>query len=115
MMDATWNPVTKRCADHSTMEAFRFSFCCDRCAKEWHSARYDFNPGGFAPPIDPAIYQVLWNEQRKAAYERANRDACFEFNRCPACGRRVCKACFHLSGTGVSDVCKDCIGSWNPA
>lgn len=102
-------PVTKRRVDHSTPEGFSFSFFCDRCGSEWQSARYDFNPGDFVPPIHPTVFQILWNEQHKAAYERANREGAFEFSRCPVCGRRVCKGCFYLSETGVSDICKDCL------
>lgn len=109
MNGSMWNPVTKKRADRSTMEEFSFSFFCDMCEKEWRSARFDFNPGDFAAPIEPTIYQMLWNDQHKAAFERANRDACFEFNRCPVCGRRVCRECFYVSKTGVSDICKDCL------
>jgi len=110
-MEPLLAPVTKRRLDHSTMEGFSFSFFCDMCGREWRSAWYDFNPGGFIPPIDPEVYQILWSDQHKAAYERAKLDAAFVFNRCPACGRRVCNECFHLSETGVSDICKDCIST----
>ena len=109
MIDPIRNPVTKKCADRSTMEAFSFSFFCDMCGEEWRSARYDFNPGDFAVPLDPKVFQLLWNDQHKAACERANRDASFLFNRCPLCGRRVCKECFYLAETGVTDICKDCL------
>lgn len=101
--------VTQKHADRSTMEGFSFSFFCDICGKEWRSARYAFNAGGFSPQMDFAVYQLLWNDQHSAAYARASRDASFEFNRCPECGRRVCKECFHLSETGVSDICVDCL------
>ena len=109
MMEPPLNPVTKRHLNRSTMEGFSFSFFCDLCGGEWQSAWYDFNPGGFAPPIDPEVYQILWSDQHKAAYKRAELDAAFMFNRCPACGRSVCNQCFYLSETGVSDICKDCI------
>jgi len=109
MIDPSCNPVTQRHADYSSTEMFLFCFFCDLCGKEWKSARYDFNPGSIAKPIDLTVYQMLWNEQHRAAYERANRDASFEFNRCPVCGRRVCKECFHLSETGISDICIDCL------
>lgn len=102
-------PITKKFVDHSTPEAFSFSFYCDQCGKEWRSALYAFNPGGFQWPIDRQVYQMLWNEQHKAAYERANREAIFEFNRCPECGQRVCMECFYQSETDVTDICKDCI------
>ena len=108
MRDPPLNPVTKRHLDRSTMEGFAFSFFCDRCEREWRSAWYDFNSREFVLPIDPAVYQILWNDQHKAAYERAKLDAAFVFNHCPECKRSVCNECFHLSETGVSDICKDC-------
>ena len=103
--------VTQKRIDRSTMEGFSFSFFCDICAGEWRSAWYAMNPGRFEPPIDPAVYQMLWNDQHQAAYERAKLDAAFSFNRCPACGRHVCNECFHLAETGDSDICKDCMSS----
>jgi len=109
MPDPTLGPVTKRYADHSTPEGFAFSFFCDKCGEEKQSAWYAFNPGGFLPPIDPQVFQMLWNDQHKAAYERANHEAFFAFNRCPECERRVCTDCFYLSEMDVSDICKDCL------
>ena len=103
------NPVTKKYADYSTLEGFSFGFFCDKCEKEWRSVRYDFNPGGFALPMDPTVHEMLWNNQHKEAYERVSREASLAFNRCPACGRWVCNACFFLSETGASDICRDCL------
>jgi len=109
MMDPAANPVTKKSADYCALEKFAFGFFCDRCGKEWRSMRYDFNPGSFVQPLDPAVFEILWNDQRRAAHERANREAALAFNRCRACGRWVCQACYCLSETGVSDICKDCL------
>ena len=103
------NPVTRKHADHSTPEDFTFTFFCDRCGSEWRSPRYAFNPGDFAESLDPAVFQMLWNDQHAAAFARANLDAAFAFNRCPVCRRSVCGACFHLSEIGVSDICEDCL------
>ena len=111
MREPTLSPVTKRCLDRSTMEGFAFSFFCDICGGEWRSAWYDFNSREFIPPIDPAVYQILWSDQHNAAYERARLDAAFVFNRCPVCRCSVCNECFHLSETGVSDICKDCLST----
>jgi len=109
MMNPAEKPVMKRRMDYSTMEGFSFGFFCDMCAKEWRSVFFGFNLGSSAESIDPTLYQMLWNEQHRAAYERASLDASFEFNRCPVCGRRVCKECFYVSGSGISDVCKECL------
>jgi hypothetical protein len=109
VIDPMRNSVTKKCADRSTMEEFSFSCFCDLCKKEWHSVRYRFNHGGFAAPLDPKVFQLLWNDQHKAAFERANRDASFVFNSCPVCGRKVCNTCFYLAEADVSDICRDCL------
>ena len=107
------SPVTRRFDDRSTAKRFAFTFYCDLCGGAWRSARYPFNPGTLAAPIDPAIYQILWNDQHRAAWARANRDASFAFNGCPVCGRRVCEACFHLSEIGRSDLCKACLDQYS--
>jgi len=109
MTDPARSPVISSHADRSTMESFAFGFSCGLCGKEWQGARYDFNPGNLVLPIQPAIFQLLWNEQHRAAFDRASLEASFEFNRCPLCGRWVCKACFYLSGSGISDICTDCL------
>ena len=107
MMDSG-RPARGRIIDHSTMEWFAFSFACDLCGKQWHSERYAFHAGTPAP-MDPTAHQILWNDQHDAACRRASRDASFAFNQCPVCGRRVCKACFYLSASGVSDICTACM------
>jgi len=109
MMDPASRSITQKRADYSTLEGFSFGFFCDVCAKEWRSAVYHLNSGNFAVPIDPTVFQMLWNEQHRAASERANLDASFEFNRCPVCGRWVCKSCFYVSEAGISDICKECL------
>jgi len=113
MVDPTRDPVTVKCADRSTLEEFSFSFFCDLCGKEWQSARYGFHAGDFAAPLDPKVFQLLWSAQHNAAFERANQDASYAFNRCPVCGRWVCEACFYLAETGISDICMDCLGEHN--
>ena len=108
MTDPMYAPITEKCVDHSTVDDFSFGFVCSICSKEWISERYRFNPGSIALPLDPEVFQILWNDQHKAAFARANRDAIFQFNRCTLCCQRVCKCCFHLSETGLSDICKNC-------
>jgi len=109
MVDPAEKPIPKKRADYSTMEGFSFGFFCDACAREWRSVPYGFNPGSFSAPIDSTVFQWLWNDQHRAAYERASLDVSFEFNRCPVCGRRVCKECFYVSGSGISDICRECL------
>lgn len=101
-------PVTKRYDDHSTDRWFRFAFHCDRCGAGWESERYPFSMGNASSDGEgqEKARMLLWKAEHDAAYERANTEALFHFNRCPACGRRVCDDCFSLSG----DRCVSCSG-----
>ena len=103
------SPITKRFTDHSTQKAFAFSFFCDTCGKEWRSAPHPFDPGGLRSPTDLRIFHMLWNDQYKSAYERANLEAIYALSLCPECGRRVCMECFCRSEMDVADVCKVCL------
>jgi hypothetical protein len=100
--------ITKKFTDLSTADSFAFCFYCDDCGREWRSATLAFSAEGFAQPMDAGVRSMLWNAQHEAAYERANREALFFFNRCPRCGRRVCDECFCASETEHTDVCAQC-------
>jgi hypothetical protein len=91
------------------MKNFSFSFFCDRCGKEWRSDPVPFTKAGFAEVDHKETLSLLWNDEHKAAFERANLDAMFRFSQCPSCGRTVCDDCFHVSGEGVTDICLDCL------
>lgn len=88
--------VTKKHTDRSTDTDFRFEFFCDECAGAWSSERYPFSLRD-SPPASPAekrAHEIIWNAEHDAAYERANTEALFHFNKCPSCGKRVCDECF---------------------
>jgi hypothetical protein len=103
------SPITHEFADLSTPEVFAFSFFCDNCGREWHSEMHLDDPCAIKPPTDPGAYDI-WREGRyRAAYERANLEAAYEFFYCPECGRRLCMECFCRSETDAADVCKGCL------
>lgn len=99
-------PVTKRYDDCSTDQWFRFSFYCDECGAKWESEQYPFSMQDANPKSDgdKNALALLWKTEHDAAYERANTEALFQFNRCPACGKRVCDKCFLVT----EDVCSSC-------
>ena len=102
-------PITNEFADHSTPEAFAFSFFCDKCGGEWRSAIRMDDPCMLKPPADPGIID-MWREGRhRTAYERSNLEAAYEFYYCPECGRRLCVECFCRSETDTAEICKDCL------
>jgi hypothetical protein len=102
-------PITNVFADHSTPEAFAFSFFCDKCGREWRSVIHMDDPCTLKPPVDPEI-MVIWREGRhRIAYERSNLEAACEFNYCPECGLRMCMGCFFRSETDIAEICKDCL------
>ncbi|MDR0875403.1 MAG: hypothetical protein LBN12_04255 [Clostridiales Family XIII bacterium] len=94
--------------DCSEEDIFCFAFYCDRCGLEWRSAPVPFSRGGFSEVKDDEVLALLWADEHRAAFERANREAMFHFNHCCVCGQWVCDPCFHLSGDGPTDICIGC-------
>jgi hypothetical protein len=100
--------ITEKFTDHSTTDSFAFSFHCDCCGRAWRSAALAFSHEGFALPMDEKVRAMLWTEQHKNAYERANCEAISHFNHCPECGRWVCDDCFFVSEAEHTDICRQC-------
>lgn len=83
---------TKKCTDESTAEEFIFTFYCDLCGKSWQSVPISFSQGkqkGFWKRLF-GIRSSLWESEFKDAFERANREGMFHFNRCTVCKKWVC-------------------------
>lgn len=99
-------PITKKYCDLSTPTNFQFSFFCDRCGACWESEQYPFSMRDSTPSTDEGryVHDMIWKSEHDAAYERANTEATFHFNKCPICDKRVCDDCFTLT----DDVCADC-------
>lgn len=98
--------ITKKYCDHSTDSFFAFSFFCDNCGGEWKSETYPFSMAD-TPTGSEAKTQartIIWMAEHDAAYERANNEALFHFNKCPKCKSRVCDNCF----CAFDDVCIKC-------
>lgn len=108
-MAYTISAITKRTVDHSDRSRFSFSFFCDRCGKEWRSETLPFRQGCFTAVEHEEALSLLWNDEHKAAFERANVEAQFHFTFCPVCGRTVCDDCLYVSGGMVTDICRSCL------
>lgn len=98
--------ITKRYIDLSTGKHFQFAFLCDGCGAQWISEKYPFSMANNQPQNDgeSSAYAVLYKAEHDAAYERANIEGLFHFNKCKSCGRRVCDHCF----AELDDVCIRC-------
>jgi len=97
-------PVTKRATDHSTLASFSFCFYCDKCGKEWKSQLFPFESGGFTAIEHEEARKIIWAQEHKNAFEKANLDARLYFNSCPKCGKRVCDDCFNFE----ESECNEC-------
>ena len=98
--------VTREYKDHSTQSFFQFSFYCDVCGSVWMSERYPYSLRNSMPvgTGEESARVILWKAEHDAAYERANTEALFHFNRCPECERRVCDNCI----CEIDTVCRSC-------
>ena len=97
-------PLTLKSTDHSGKDQFGFSFYCDTCEKEWQSRQIPFEAGGFTSIEKEEAYQLLWAQEHRTAFEKANLEAHWHFNNCPKCGKWVCNDCFYFTGV----ICKKC-------
>lgn len=96
-------PVTKKITDESQGGTYRFTFYCDICGNPWH------NDPCSSVTVSASVDEKACERarDRNDAYERANHEAIFHFNRCPVCKRWVCQDCFRLLPEG--DICKECM------
>jgi len=98
-------PLTKRINDNSNLESFSFSFFCDCCGKEWVSPHVRFESNGFSEIKHEEAKRLIWEQEHRAAFEKANLEAHLYFNRCSQCGKRVCDECFNMD---EQEHCKEC-------
>jgi hypothetical protein len=91
-------PITKKITDKSGNGLYSFTFYCDICDYPYYSAVYQSEPGQVTADTRETEYI--------AAYERANRDAIKNYNRCPVCNKIVCDDCFRLEDE--TDMCLFC-------
>lgn len=97
---------TQKCTDQSTEDEFTFTFYCDICAKPWKSVPISFSSkqksSFWKRFLD--ISSTSWTAEYKDAFDRANREAMFHFNRCPICKKWVCDDHF----SEEENICSNC-------
>ncbi|MDR0463761.1 MAG: hypothetical protein LBG94_01445 [Treponema sp.] len=101
-------PLTNKSTDRSNLAVFSFSFYCDICGKEWVSPPVSFDAGGFSAVEHKETYQMIWEQEHKAAFEHANLEAHWHFNNCPKCGKWFCDNCCDMKGKDDNGLCVEC-------
>jgi len=84
---------TKKYLDQSDETAFSFIFYCDICHKPWKSTSIPFSLSSDKKGLWQRFlrhFSPAWDREHEDAFERANREAMFYFNRCQDCGLWVC-------------------------
>lgn len=104
---------TKRYADKSDEQVFRFVFFCDDCGRAFHSAPIPFTGGGVppGPPVETELWKLRWQEEHTKAFARANREAMLRYFCCPGCGKYICPGCVVSQKTAsgdIRDLCREC-------
>jgi len=96
------------CTDESTEELFAFTFYCDLCGMSWKSVPIPFSHGKQKKFWERLLGMPssLWKEEHKDAFERANREGMFYFNRCAVCKKWVCDDDFSEEENKCSNCCK---------
>ena len=102
------SPLTRKSADHSNLKQFSFSFYCDHCGAEWKSSAIPFESGGFTAVDHEEARQLIWAQEHKTAFDRANLEAHFHFNHCPESGVWVCDGCFDAEGKVKNEIYREC-------
>lgn len=107
------NAVTKKFTDNSTIKKFKFVFYCDCCEKPVVPVMYDFISGFkdkvFLSADEREARAIIYASDHKKAYERANIEARFEFNKCDICGDMVCDDCTVFDADLNGKICcKNC-------
>jgi len=101
-------PLTKRTTDCSTLETFLVSFFYDSCGKEWKSLPVPFESGSFSAIEHEEARKIIWAQEHRIAFEKANLEAHFHFNQCPDCKNWVCDECFCMDRKENLGPCRNC-------
>jgi len=100
-------PLTKRTTDCSSMDSFSFIFYCDSCGSEWKSPSIPFESGGFAAIENGEVRQMIWAQEHRTAFERADLEAHFHFSYSTESGKWICDECY-IAQESKNSVYKKC-------
>lgn len=101
--------------DYSTPEEFHFKLPCPECGDLWESTPVRFSKAKEQPKSESKrlIRQILYQQEKEAAWEQAVAEAMYHFNICPFCKRLVCNDCFLICDD--LDMCRSCAGKLQEA
>lgn len=106
-------PVTKKYSDESSIRQFRFTFYCDCCGKAIPAPAMEFDSGfrkkTFLTNEEREARAIIYANEHRAAYERANNEIRLVLNRCERCGDLICEDCsVYDESLGGGICCKKC-------
>ena len=92
----------------STKDVFIFRVSCGICETEYGNKPVRFSKAGMIPPDKnkQIIFEVLYEQEFRAARQAAIRNATEHMNYCPICKRLVCNQCFLICED--LDMCRQC-------
>ena len=103
------SPITKKYTDDSSMKQFKFTFYCDCCGKPIFTQVYDFNSAfvqkSFLSNDEKEARAIIYANEHREAYERANNEVRLNLNRCEICGEMICEDCSVYSDELRGGVC----------
>ena len=102
-------PVTKHFADNSTLTSFSFEFYCDCCGLPLPPVvikpQTRFKKKLWLSRDEREARAIIYADDHKKAYERANNEVRHELNRCEVCGDMVCESCTVYGALENGGVC----------
>ena len=100
--------IREHLIDCSDQEKFVFNLICPECGKVWQSTPAGFSKAGEDPRTESkqVVFYLLYEREKKRAFEKAVEEAGHFFNLCPLCERLVCNNCFLICKE--IDVCRRC-------
>lgn len=100
--------IREHLIDCSDQEKFVFNLICPECGKVWQSTPAAFSKAGEDPRTESkqVVFYLLYEREKKRAFDKAVEEASHFFNLCPLCERLVCNNCFLICKE--IDVCRRC-------
>ena len=100
--------IREHLIDCSDQEKFVFNLICPECGKVWQSTPVGFSKAGEDPRTESkqVVFYLLYEREKKRAFDKAVEEAGHFFNLCPLCERLVCNNCFLICKE--IDVCRRC-------
>ena len=100
--------IREHLIDCSDQEKFVFNLICPECGKVWQSTPAGFSKAGEDPRTESkrVVFYLLYEREKKRAFDKAVEEAGHFFNLCPLCERLVCNNCFLICQE--IDICRRC-------